>query len=131
MRVARKLAQLLAAGCSLAAVNRKLKGLARLLPGVARPLADPAVVVEGRRLFVRRDEGLSEPTGQLLIDFDAAKPQTEGDVAGEDGPVAIPMVAGEALHKPSARRAERILTRPKTCGHWRRSWREPVGRSRP
>jgi tetratricopeptide (TPR) repeat protein len=103
VRVARKLAQLLTAGCSLAAVNRKLKGLARLLPGVERPLADPAVVVEGRRLFVRRDEGLSEPTGQLLIDFDAAKPQMERDVAGEDGPVAIPMVAGEALHKPSAR----------------------------
>jgi TPR repeat/MerR HTH family regulatory protein/Tetratricopeptide repeat len=103
VRVARKLAQLLAAGGSLAAVNRKLKGLARLLPGVERPLADPAVVVEGRRLFVRRDEGLSEPTGQLLIDFDAPKPQTEGDVASEDGPVAIPMVAGEALHKPSAR----------------------------
>ena len=52
---------------------------------------------------MRRDEGLAEPSGQLLIDFDVAKPQAEGDVAGEDGPVAIPMVAGEALHKPSAR----------------------------
>lgn len=102
VRVARKLAQLLQAGCSVAAVNRKLESLTRLLPEVVRPLADPAVVVEGRRLFIRRSEGLSEPTGQLLIDFDAAKPQAEGG-ASDDGPVAIPMVAGEALHKPSAR----------------------------
>jgi DNA-binding transcriptional MerR regulator len=102
VRVARKLAQLLAAGCSLAAVNRNLKGLARLLPGVERPLADPAVVVEGRRLFVRRNEGLSEPTGQLLIDFDGTQSPATG-AAEDSGPVAIPMVAGEALHKPSAR----------------------------
>ena len=105
VRVARKLAQLLEAGCSLAAVNRKLESLARLLPDVARPLADPAVVVEGRRLFVRRDEGLAEPTGQLLIDFDVAKPQAAMADADDGGPVAIPIVAGEALHKPSARSA--------------------------
>ena len=98
--VARKLAQLLAAGCSLAAVNRKLEGLARLLPEVARPLADPAVVVEGRCLFVRRGEGLAEPSGQLLIDFDAAKPQAAEGLADE-GPATIPLVAGDALHKAS------------------------------
>ena len=101
VRVARKFAQLLDAGCTLSAVNRKLAGLARLLPEVERPLADPAVVVEGRRLFVQRDEGLSEPTGQLLIDFDGANPQVLGEA--DDGPMAIPMVAGDALHKPSAR----------------------------
>jgi tetratricopeptide (TPR) repeat protein len=75
--VARKLAALLSAGCSLANVNRKLAELARLLPELPRPLADPAVVVEGRRLFVRRDEGLAEPSGQLLLEFDIAKTQAE------------------------------------------------------
>ena len=44
------------AGCSLATVNRRLDELARLLPELPRPLADPAVVVEGRRLFVRRGD---------------------------------------------------------------------------
>jgi tetratricopeptide (TPR) repeat protein len=102
VRVARKLAQLLAAGCSLASVNRQLESLGRLLPEVARPLADPAVVVEGRGLFIRRDDGLAEPGGQLLIDFDAAKPQAEEDGADE-GPATIRMVAGDALHKPSER----------------------------
>jgi tetratricopeptide (TPR) repeat protein len=75
--VARKLAALLSAGCSLATVNRKLAELVRLLPELPRPLADPAVVVEGRRLFVRRDEGLAEPNGQLLLEFDVAKTPAE------------------------------------------------------
>lgn len=99
VRVARKLAQLHEAGCSLTAVNQKLARLAKLLPGVARPLVDPAVEVEGRRLFVRRDEGLSEPTGQLLIEFEDAKPQAAEGEDGDDRTVAIPIVAGEALRK--------------------------------
>jgi tetratricopeptide (TPR) repeat protein len=99
VRIARKLAQLLQAGCRFSEVNRKLGSLARMLPESARPLADPAVVVEGRRIYIRRDEGLAEPSGQLLIDFDAAKPQEDD----EEGPVAIPFIAADSLHKPSER----------------------------
>jgi tetratricopeptide (TPR) repeat protein len=98
--VARKLAQLLEAGCSLSAVNRKLETLSRLLPGVGRPLADPAVVAEGRRLVVRRDVGLAEPSGQLLIDFDAATSSTGGS---EVSPATISIIGAAALHKPTAR----------------------------
>lgn len=72
VRVARKLAQLLDSGCSLALIDRKLDELARLCPQVSRPLSDVALVVEGRGLYVRRGENLAEPSGQLLIDFDAA-----------------------------------------------------------
>jgi tetratricopeptide (TPR) repeat protein len=68
--IARKLAELLAAGCSLALIDRKLAELARLYPEVPRPLADVALVVEGRSLYVRRGESLTEPSGQLLLDFD-------------------------------------------------------------
>jgi Tfp pilus assembly protein PilF len=100
VRVARKLAQLLQAGCSLSAVNRQLETLARLLADSPRPLADPAVVVEGRRLFIRRGDGLAEPTGQLLIDFDVAKTVATDDA----GPVAIPFVAQNALRHTSADR---------------------------
>jgi tetratricopeptide (TPR) repeat protein len=96
VRVARKLAQLMAAGCSLPTVSRRLDELARLLPEVRRPLADPAVVIEGRRLFIRRGDNLAEPTGQLLIDFDAADAKdVRGDV--DAGSVAIPFVAADAL----------------------------------
>jgi tetratricopeptide (TPR) repeat protein len=70
--VARRLAQLLHAGCSLRTIDRRLDELARRAPHVERPLADPAVVVEGRRLFLRRGDDLAEPGGQLLLDFDAA-----------------------------------------------------------
>jgi tetratricopeptide (TPR) repeat protein len=69
--IARRLAQLLNAGCSLRMIDRRLAELSRLLPGVERPLADPALVVEGRRLYLRRGEDLAEPGGQLLLDFDA------------------------------------------------------------
>ena len=100
--VARKLAQLLEAGCSIAAINRQLNNLSRLLPGVSRPLVDPAVVVEGRCLYVRRGDGLAEPGGQLLIDFDRAQSLAD-DSASHDGPATIPLVAGDALHKPSTR----------------------------
>jgi tetratricopeptide (TPR) repeat protein len=100
VRVAQKLAQLLEAGCSLSAVNRKLDSLSRMLADSPRPLADPAVVVEGRRLVVQRDEGLAEPSGQLLIDFDADKP----DAAGDASPVAIPFVAQQALRHLSSDR---------------------------
>jgi tetratricopeptide (TPR) repeat protein len=100
VRVARKLAQLLAAGCSLATVNRRLDELSRLLPGSPRPLVDPAVVVEGRRLLVRRGAGLAEPGGQLLIDFDLARPQAAAAV-DDDVQVAIPFAMAEALRSKS------------------------------
>jgi len=100
VRVARKLAELLHAGCSLSAVNRRLETLSRMLADSVRPLADPAVVVEGRRLFIRRSEGLAEPTGQLLIDFDVAKTGTAENAA----PMAIPFVAQDALRHSSADR---------------------------
>jgi tetratricopeptide (TPR) repeat protein len=100
VRVARKLAQLLQAGCSLSAMNRQLEKLSRLLADSPRPLADSTVVVEGRRLFIRRSEGLAEPTGQLLIDFDAEK----SDATDDAGPMALPFIAQDALRHSSADR---------------------------
>ncbi len=103
VHIARKLAALLAAGCSLTAINRKLDELARLLPDVPRPLADAAVVVEGRCLYVRRDGGLTEPSGQLLIDFDAPQPEVDADVAQP----ATPPVAISFAEAKADRKAER------------------------
>ncbi len=69
--VARRLAQLLHAGCSLRVIDRRLAELSRSAPRLERPLANPAVVIEGRRLYLRRGDDLAEPGGQLLLDFDA------------------------------------------------------------
>ena len=68
---ARRLTQLLAAGASPAAIEKKLAALARLVPDVERPLAQLSVIVEGRQFLLRQGEGLIEPGGQLRIDFDA------------------------------------------------------------
>ncbi len=89
--VARKLAALLAAGCSLATIKRKLGELARLLPNVSRPLADPDVVVDGRCLYVRRGDGLAEPSGQLLIDF-SGPAAAAAEAAVEADSIAVPFV---------------------------------------
>jgi tetratricopeptide (TPR) repeat protein len=69
---ARRLAELVAAGMSAAAIGRALATLARHLPGVKRPLAELSILVEGRHLLVRQGDDLVEPGGQLRFDFEAA-----------------------------------------------------------
>lgn len=68
---AQRLAQLVAAGASPAAIEKKLGELARYVPDVERPLAQLSVIVEGKQILLRQGEGLIEPGGQLRIDFDA------------------------------------------------------------
>lgn len=93
--VARKLIELADAGCSLSMIDRRLARLAARLPDVPRPLADPRVVVDGRRLYLRQGDDLTEPGGQLLLDFDAgneaaAEPAVlsfDQDDAAEEGPM--------------------------------------------
>jgi tetratricopeptide (TPR) repeat protein len=70
---ARRLAELLAAGMSPAAIEKKLAALARYLPEVERPLAQLSVIVEGREILLRQGDGLVEPGGQLRFDFAAAE----------------------------------------------------------
>jgi tetratricopeptide (TPR) repeat protein len=60
-------------------IDRRLAELGRLLPGVERPLADPGLVIEGRRLYVRRGDDLAEPCGQLLLDFDSRQDDDADD----------------------------------------------------
>jgi tetratricopeptide (TPR) repeat protein len=49
---------------------------------VERPLAQLAVIVEGRQILLRQGEGLIEPGGQRRIDFDALE-QVSSDEEGE------------------------------------------------
>ena len=69
---ARRLAELLAAGVSPRAIERKLAELARFVPGVERPLAELPVVVEGKHLLLRQGDGLVAPGGQIWFDFEDA-----------------------------------------------------------
>ena len=87
---ARRLAELLTAGVSPQAIERKLEALARHLPDIARPLAQLSVIVEGGQLLLRQGDGLVEPGGQLRFDFDASRwaspegPSSEGDFNSQE-----------------------------------------------
>ena len=84
---ARRLAELLAAGMSPRAIEKKLEFFARCLPDVARPLAQLSVIVHGRDILLRQGDGLIEPGGQLRFDFDAwecePQPSKAAPVANE------------------------------------------------
>ncbi len=67
---AQRLAQLLAAGVSPPAIEKKLAGLARWLPGIDRPLAQLSVIVQGKDILLRQGDGLVEPGGQYRLDFE-------------------------------------------------------------
>ncbi|TWU30106.1 MerR family transcriptional regulator [Bythopirellula polymerisocia] len=87
--IARLLAALLHAGCSLRSIDRQLHELQRYLPGDERPLANPALVVAGRKLILRRGDDLSEPGGQLLIDFDAQPVANNTEALGEPNVLSL------------------------------------------
>jgi tetratricopeptide (TPR) repeat protein len=89
--VAQRLAELTAAGCTLSQIDRKLDQLARLRPDALPPLADTSLVVVGRRLYVRRGEQLTEPSGQLLIDFDT--PRESAPFSDEEAVATIPFAS--------------------------------------
>lgn len=80
---ARRLAELLAAGVSPDAIEKKLAALGRYLPGVKRPMAQLSVIVEGRQILLRQGGGLIEPGGQLRFDFEPTEPQPQAQWVDE------------------------------------------------
>lgn len=91
---ARQLAELLAAGASPDAVERKLEELARYVPEVERPLAQLSVIVQGQQLLLRQGEGLIEPGGQLRIDFEAIDRESESSAESvPDQPTTLSLPA--------------------------------------
>ena len=100
---ARRLAQLLAAGMSPQAIEKKLEALARCLPGITRPLAQLSVIIQGREILLRQGDGLIEPGGQLRFDFDASKtrqaaPDEEAASAAAEG--VLPLADHAAVETP-------------------------------
>ena len=102
---ARRLAELLAAGVSAAAIEKKLARLARFLPGVNRLLTQPSVIVEGKEILLRQGDGLIEPGGQLRFDFRAAESGSQPAEAAAEPPGAPESVLSLAELDPSGNRA--------------------------
>ena len=112
---AQRLAQLLAAGASPRAIEKKLAGLARWLPGVARPLAQLSVIVHGKQILLRQGDGLVEPGGQYHFDFEAWEDApAPGELAkGEDTP---PLAAAAEAHVSSAEEMCRLAAELEEAG---------------
>ncbi len=96
---AQRLAQLLAAGASPVAIEKKLAELSRFVPEVERPLAQLSVIVEGRQLLLRQGEGLIEPGGQLRIDFDALEKEYDEDFRPNDEPPTLTLTTYVPEHE--------------------------------
>jgi tetratricopeptide (TPR) repeat protein len=91
---AQRLAQLLRAGLSPQNIERKLADLARLLPGVERPLLHPAVVIQEHNLLVRQDEQLIEVGGQLRFDFEGGEIAPSAIGSADIAPPPLPLAVG-------------------------------------
>ena len=101
---ARRLAELLAAGMSPEAIEKKLARLARYLPAVKRPLAQLSVIVEGKEILLRQGDGLIEPGGQLRFDFQAAEtagPSAEGQTGSAEAEPVLPLAQPELSGDPA------------------------------
>jgi len=96
---ARRLAQLLAAGCTPQAIEKKLAQLSRFLPEVERPLAQLSIIVEGKQLLLRQGDGLVEPGGQFRFDFD--RPADESEGADREAIIAVDAHRPAATETPS------------------------------
>jgi len=105
---ARRLAELLSAGVSPRAIEKKLAALARYLPSVERPLAQLSVIVRGQQILLRQGEGLVEPGGQLRFDFEAWESEPRGLSEHE----RLEAGAGAAVLLPEAGEAEAAATSP-------------------
>jgi tetratricopeptide (TPR) repeat protein len=101
---ARRLAELLASGISPKALEKKLAAVARLLPGVTRPLAQLSVIVEGKELLLRQGDGLIETGGQYRFDFDSTP-----EAVSADSPIVL---------RPACLRLE-VSAAPRSAGELR------------
>lgn len=76
---AKRLWELSANGASLETIRRRLVELAEARPGTQRPLAEPDVVVEGKKILLRDGDSLVEPGGQRRFDFQGSPTNQDDD----------------------------------------------------
>lgn len=70
---AKVLRDLISSGLSPATISDRIESLRRIVPNVDRPLAQLAVIVEGKNLLVRQNGVLVDQRGQQRFDFDTGE----------------------------------------------------------
>jgi tetratricopeptide (TPR) repeat protein len=109
---ARALAEMLAAGLSHTTIERKMTHLANFLPHVQRPLAQLAVIVQGKDVLLRRGAGLLDDHGQYRFDFQIdEQAQAGGQRADEIQAHTVPF---RAPHEPPPN-LEQLLETAESC----------------
>ncbi|MHC4181379.1 MAG: MerR family transcriptional regulator, partial [Planctomycetota bacterium] len=109
---ARRLAELLAAGVSPRAIEKKLAALARYLPSVQRPLAQLSVIIRGKEILLRQGDGLIEPGGQLRFDFEAWESESPSEPRGLSPRERLEAGTGTTVPLPETGQAEPAATSP-------------------
>lgn len=90
VQTARQLARWIDEGAKPAAIQHQLSLFAEWLPSGNRSLAQLDIILEGRRLLLRKGEGLIEADGQLRIDFEAY--EVKPDEVSEADPSVLSLV---------------------------------------
>lgn len=91
---ARRLAELLGAGVSPQRIEKQLESLRRVMPDIERPLAQLAVIVEGRDILLRQGDGLIDSAGQMRFDFEPTSPAHDTQDASPSGTLRM-IVSGD------------------------------------
>ena len=79
VNTARRLSEMVQGGASPNAIKRNLEKIAEFLPEIERPLAQLSIIVEGKNLFLRRDDGVIETNGQIRLDFNSPRSEEIDD----------------------------------------------------
>ena len=96
INTARRLAELVEGGASPSHIKKNLEQLAELLPDIDRPLAQLSVIIEGKNVLLRRDDGVIEPSGQIRFDFEGPEPLQEEEEFKEDVSLLFPSLDEES-----------------------------------
>jgi tetratricopeptide (TPR) repeat protein len=93
--MARRLAELLAAGMTPKTIEKNLEKIARFLPGVERPLAQLSIILHGKQILLRQGDGLIEPGGQMRFDFEAVAEEPPAERPVPSSPELMTSLAAE------------------------------------
>ncbi|MEE2640319.1 MAG: MerR family transcriptional regulator [Planctomycetota bacterium] len=92
VNTARRLAELVEGGASPSQIKKNLEQLSEYLPEIERPLAQLSVIIEGKRVLLRQDEGVVEPNGQIRFDFEGVDSTVEtGEEFDEEVSLTFPL----------------------------------------
>lgn len=94
---ARRIARLIDSGKSAAAIESRLSKLAQDADDCERPLSQLSIIVQGKDVLLREGDGLIEPGGQQLLDFDSEETLASFDFDADGVPESQPAIIGFPL----------------------------------